>query len=485
MRSLRVMRFRVSLKPGSPAESLGNPDILPFLVVLRHGMAAPARVLAGLWQRQKRRLLIGVASLLPIFMTLRAEAEDIGDAMTWALRTDTSLKSDIWRQKATEARLRGSIEAFLPTIEYQQQTIINSHLVYSPTMPVLPNDSFARREPDQYGVQATLPLFDGFRRYNTYQAARLAVEAGHFITRNARQQVMLDAATAYLAVVRDRTIVAYRSEQLAAIERMKTMTEKRYELRDNTMTDVSLAQSRVEGARIALEAARSDLASSETEFRRITGNAPGRFTVPRAPDSVLPRSREELRTALIAENPQLAAARLDAKAAKYQAEAVKSELLPTVNLVGSYGQADHQTPFTPKINDSTIKLQVRIPLYQPGAYSHIEEAKALAIQKNYDVIDGERKTVSSAESLFDTRRSLIRQTAEASARVSAMRKAVAGYRIEQDAGYRTIVDTLNALNELTEAQVFVAQMAYTRDKATFMLAAALGRLDDEERVAVR
>jgi hypothetical protein len=44
---------------------------------------------------------------------------------------------------------------------------------------------------------------------------------------------------------------------------------------------------------------------------------------------------------------------------------------------------------------------------------------------------------------------------------------------------------LNAVNELTEAQVFVAQMAYTRDKATFMLAAALGRLDDEERVAVR
>jgi outer membrane protein len=485
MRSLRVMRFLGALKPGFPADPPGNTDIQPIRVALRRGMVDPAHVLADLWQRQKHRLLIGVAMVLPAFLTPVARAEDIGDAMSWALRTDTSLKSDIWRQKATEARLRGSIEAFLPTVEYQQQTILNSHLVYSPTMPVLPNDSFARREPDQYGVQATLPLFDGFRRYNTYQAAKLAVEAGRFVTRNARQQVMLDAATAYLAVVRDRAIASYRSEQLASIQRMKTMTEKRYELRDNTMTDVALAQSRVEGARIALEAAKSDLASSETEFRRITGNAPGRFAVPRAPDSVLPRSREELRIVLIAENPQLAAARLDAKAAKYQAEAAKSELLPTVNLVGSYGQADHQTPFTPKIDDTTIKLQVRIPLYQPGAYSHIEEAKALAIQKNYDVIDGEKKTVSNAESLFDTRRSLIRQTAEASARVAAMRKAVAGYRIEQDAGYRTIVDTLNAVNELTEAQVFVAQMAYTRDKATFMLAAALGRLDDEERVAVR
>lgn len=485
MRSLRVMRFHGSLKPDSSAESHGNTGILPFRVTLWRGMAAPARGIAELWQRQNRCLLTVVASFLPIIVTPAARAEDIGEAMTWALRTDTSLKSDTWRQKATEARLRGSIEAFLPTVEYQQQTIINSHLVYSPTMPVLPNDSFARREPDQYGVQATLPLFDGFKRYNTYQAAKLAVEAGRFVTRNARQQVMLDAATAYLAVARDRAIVAYRAQQLAAVERTRTMTEKRYELRDNTMTDVSLAQSRVEGARIALEAAKSDLASSETEFRRITGNTPGRFTVPRAPDGVLPRSREELRLALLSENPQLAAARLDAKAAKYQAEAVKSELLPTVNLVGSYGQADHQTPYTPKINDSTIKLQVRIPLYQPGAYSHIEEAKALAIQKNYDVIDGEKKTVSNAESLFDTRRSLIRQTAEAEARVSAMRKAVAGYRIEQDAGYRTIVDTLNALNELTEAQVFVAQMAYTRDKATFMLAAALGRLDDQERVAVR
>jgi outer membrane protein TolC len=447
------------------------------------------RVKNAAWHAAGSRLLVGLAALLTCVPMTSGLADEIADAMTWALRTDTNLKADHYRQKAVEARLRGSIEAFLPTIEYQQQTILNSHLVYSPSMPVPAagegTDTFARREPDQYGLQATLPLFDGFRRYNTYQAAKLAVESGHFVTQNARQQTMLDAATAYLAVVRDRAIVAFRQRQVDAIAQTEAMTEKRYELRDTTATDVSIAQSRVNAARLALEAARSDLASSSTEFTRITGQVAGRFTPPQAPDTLLPRSRDELRAALLAENPQLAAARLDAKAAKYQAEAVKSEFLPTVNLIASHGQAENSTPFTPKITDTTIKLQVRIPLYQPGAYSHIEEAKAIAIQKNYEVIDGERKSVTQAESLFDTRRSLIRQTAKAGARVAAMRKAVAGYRIEQAAGYRTILDTLNALNELTEAEVFAAQMAYTRDRSTYMLAASLGRLGEADHVALR
>ena len=62
---------------------------------------------------------------------------------------------------------------------------------------------------------------------------------------------------------------------------------------------------------------------------------------------------------------------------------------------------------------------------------------------------------------------------------------MAGYRIEQAAGYRTILDTLNALNELTEAEVFAAQMAYTRDRSTYMLAASLGRLGETDRLALR
>jgi outer membrane protein TolC len=393
----------------------------------------------------------------------QASAQQVDEAMMWALRTSTSLKSDDLRQTATEAHMRGSIEAFLPTIEWQQQSILNSHYVYSPDLPSSSGpSSFGTREPDQFGIQATLPLFDGFKRYNTYRAAALGVEAGKYLSINARQQVMLDAAEAYLAVLRDRAIVGYRRSQVDSIARIADMTSHRYALRDSTQTDVALADSRLIAARAGLEAAKADLASSEIDFVRVTGMTAGRFAAPRTPDG---------------DNPQLIAARIDAKAAKFTAEAAKSEVLPTVNLVASHSQANGTSALTPRVTDTTIKLQLRIPLYQPGAYSHIAEASALARQKTYDVIDAQMKTVASADQLFVTRQSLIRQSNEAAARVNAMRRAVNGYRIEQDAGYRTIVDVLNALSELAEAQVFEAQIAFTRDKSTYMIAAALARLD--------
>jgi outer membrane protein TolC len=439
-----------------------------------------------------RRGLVQCAGAAPVAiavlaaMLTTAHAQRVDDAMAWALRTSTSLQSDDYRQQATEARLRGSIEAFLPTVEWQQQTVLNSHIVYSPDLPSSggPN-SFASREPDQFGIQATLPLFDGFRRYNTYRAAALSVEAGRFLAVNARQQVMLDAATAYLAVERDEAIVTFRKAQVDNIARILTMTEKRFETRDSTQTDVALAQSRVLAARAALEAARADLASSQIEFVRITGVTAGHFVSGPAPDGIIPRTREEMRAVLVNDNPQLLAARLDVKAAKFTAEATKAELLPTVNLVASHGQANDTTPLTPKITDTTIKLQIRIPIYQPGAYSHINEASALAMQRRFDEADTEAKTAASADQLYQTRLSLIREAASANARVNAMRRAVAGYRVEQAAGYRTLVDVLNALNELADAQVFQAEVAYTRDKSTYMLGAALARLQPAMIVAGR
>ncbi len=396
----------------------------------------------------------------------------------WALRTSTSLKADDYRQKATEAHLRGSIEAFLPTIEFQQQKILDSNYVYSPDLPASTGpSSFGTREPDQFGFQATLPIFDGFKRYNNYRAASLGVEAGRYLSANARQQVMLDAAEAYLAVVRDRAIVGYRAQQVANIARMTDLTTRQYQLRDSTQTDVAQSDSRLFAAKAGLEAAKADLQGSEIEFVRVTGMSATRFGQVRTPDALIPATRDEMRQALASDNPQLIAARLDAKAAKYNAEAVKAEVLPTVNLIASHGQENNLTPLTPKITDTTIKLQIRIPLYEPGALSHINEASALAMQKRFDTIDAEQRTLASADQLYVTRQSLIREAQKASERVAAMRRAVHGYRVEQDAGYRTIIDVLNAVNELAEAEVFQAQVAYTRDKSTYMLAAALARLD--------
>ena len=127
-------------------------------------------------------------------------AETIDDSMNWALRSSFLVQADNERQVATEARLRGSIDAFLPTVSWVQERILSSNISYTPDFTIPDSnglDTVARREPNLSGIQASLPLFDGFRRYNTYRSARLGVDAGRYLQLDKRQQTYLDAATAY------------------------------------------------------------------------------------------------------------------------------------------------------------------------------------------------------------------------------------------------------------------------------------------------
>ena len=64
---------------------------------------------------------------------------------------------------------------------------MSSKISYSPDVSVLDANganTTATREPNGYGVQASLPLFDGFKRYNNLRAAQINVDAGRALQLN-------------------------------------------------------------------------------------------------------------------------------------------------------------------------------------------------------------------------------------------------------------------------------------------------------------
>lgn len=406
-------------------------------------------------------------------------AETIDDSMNWALRSSFSVQADNQRQVATEARLRGSIDAFMPTVSWIQEQILSSHISYTPDFTIPDSnglDTVARREPNLSGIQASLPLFDGFRRYNNYRAARLGVDAGRYLQLDKRQQTYLDAATAYLAIVRDRKIVALRKQQVAGIAQIAERTKVRLSMQEATLTDVDIARSRLIAAQGAVDQAAADLQADEIEYTRITGNRPGDMPEPRVPNDCVPASVEQLTQALVANNPKLLAARLGAVAAGYDAEAKFGDVLPQVNLVASSIEQSDISAALNKFRDNTVKVQMRVPIYEPGAFPRIHEAAALARQKSWETADSQKQDIASATSLYARHQSTIALIGRASARVKTMQRAVEGYRIERTAGFRTVVDILNAQNELTEAEIARVTLEFTRDTQVFSVAALLARL---------
>jgi outer membrane protein len=410
-------------------------------------------------------------------------AETIDDSMNWALRSSFSVQADNQRQVATEARLRGSIDAFMPTVSWVQEQVLSSHISYTPDFTIPDSnglDTVARREPNLSGIQASLPLFDGFRRYNNYRAARLGVDAGRYLQLDKRQQTYLDAATAYLAIVRDRKIVAFRKQQVAGIAQIAERTKVRLSMQEATLTDVDIARSRLIAAQGAVDQTAADLQADEIEYTRITGNRPGDMPEPRVPNDCVPASVEQLTQALVANNPKLLAARLGAVAAGYDADANANakfgDVLPQINLVASSIEQSDISAALNKFRDNTVKVQMRVPIYEPGAFPRIHEAAALARQKSWETADSQKQDIASATSLYARHQSTIALIGRASARVKTMQRAVDGYRIERAAGFRTVVDILNAQNELTEAELARVTLEFTRDTQVFSIAALLARL---------
>lgn len=438
----------------------------------------------------KRSLLLALVVCLGASTTVTAGDLDLHLVMRGALDDNPTIAADDQRQVAVKAQMRGAIDAFLPTVGFVHERIISSRIGYGPDIPVPTSgvDTTSRREPDLVAIQATLPLFDGFRRWNDLQAAMRRVEAGRLLSVEARQQVLLETITAYLAVIRDRGIVASRKRQISAVSTIAARTAASFDTQDATRSELATARSRVDAARVAHAQAEARLEASEVEFARIVGSKPGRLSTPSSPDVFLPRDVEALRRDVVDKNPRIAATQLGADAARYVAKAAVAELLPKVDLQFTHGIQTDMTPTYNRITDTTIKVVARIPIYTPGTLPRIEEARALSRKSQYEAIDSRKRSVASVEALFVERKGTQAALRLALKRLSTIREAVDARTIEQTAGYGTIMARLDAEAEAAEAAIAVYTLAYEADQLGWSIAAALAQIDDElpkTKIAVR
>ena len=401
--------------------------------------------------------------------------------MHWALRSSFDVKADDERQAAAEARLLGTFEAFLPTVGYAISRRVDSKLTYSPefiTDPTIPGggDFLQRRQPNEDGFLLTMPLFDGFKRWNELQAARSSAEAGRGLRDAKAQQILFDTASAYLAVLRDRAIIRLRQAAIADVTKVAKSVAMKREVFDATNAELALADSRVIDATIGLEQARAALVASEAELIRLAGIDANPTGLPQVPHALLPGSLDELQAILLRANPTLLAARLDAESSDYLAKASYAQFLPQVNLTFAHGRRGpvSVTPF--RVRETSTMVQAIIPIYQPGEFGNVALAHANARQKQYESLDLERTLVAKATVAFKQRRSFLTQVAQAEQRVRRISRAVEARTIELGIGSMTIVDVLNTVNELAEARIAKINLEFARDQATYSLAAVINRL---------
>ena len=336
-----------------------------------------------------------------------------------------------------------------------------------------------RATPGTAEINAQQNVFDGFRTYNNVKGAEAGVEAGREDLRGAEQNVLLNAVTAYMNVVRDQAQVEVRKNSVKVLAEQLRATEDRFKVGEVTKTDLSQAQASLAQGRADLSITQGTLYSDQALFARFIGHPPRALKDPGPPERLLPKTLDAAIAIARAENPGILSAIFQERAQQHQVEQLKGQLLPslTANASFTHSAPPFEFPSGTEQNDTLAFGQLNVPIYQAGAVSAQIRQAAEALSQARQQIDVQRElareNVMSQWGLTIAARGNI---AAGKSAVEATRIALEGVREEERVGQRTILDVLNAEQQNLNAQVFL--VAFQRDLvvASYSVLAGMGRL---------
>jgi outer membrane protein len=422
----------------------------------------------------------------------QSAADTLESALTQAYQNNPQLNSQraIARQadEAVPQALSGyrtKVSATANGGEQYQQTV-GKQIGSSPTATSIgPGATFYQSEgtyaPRAVGLTATQTVYNGNQNATKTRQAESQVSAARETLRLIEQNVLLNAATAYMNLLRDEATLDLQRRNVQVLQEQLRQTRDQFNVGEVTKTDVAQAESRLAGGRSAVLAAESNYVSSKAFYRQAIGVEPGRLSPGSPVDRLSPRTLGEAVATGRAANPNVTAAMFGIDVAALQVKFNEGALYPTVTVTSSIQDLWEENLGTPgqvmqQLNASVIG-QLSVPLYQGGVeYANIRQSKENLGQKRLDLEtarDQAQATVIQSWGQLEAAKAQIQAT---QSQVTAAEIALNGVREEARVGQRTTLDVLNAQQELVNDRVALVSAQRDRVVASYTLLSSVGGL---------
>lgn len=301
------------------------------------------------------------------------------------------------------------------------------------------------------------PIFSGFQTVNSVKAADSTVKAEQNNLYSVEQDVLLSASTAYLNVVRDEAIVKLQKNNEKLLKKRLDETIQRFNVGEVTRTDVSQARARHSQAQADRITSEGNLQASKAEYMKVIGSAPENLSYPEDIKKYLPASMDEAYNYAIDHNYTVKQAKNMLKAQTYNVAANNGALLPSVTLDGTASKnTNDNSTYDGKVTTDNLEwgVNLRVPLYNSGeSRAKIRQSKYQKWQAQEQVMEAERVVRSSVESAWEYMVSNEAKITSIKDQVKANEIALDGVQKEEALGNRTILDVLDAYQELLSSNV--------------------------------
>ncbi|MFA6114951.1 MAG: TolC family outer membrane protein [Sphingomonas sp.] len=419
---------------------------------------------------RRTHLLAGVAVMLTT--TAPVAAETLRGALVKAYNTNPTLAAERANVRAIDENVPIARSSGLPGVNltsgYTENVLDSAPSITSPDRQLTA------------ATTLTVPVFSGGAVRNSVRAAETRVDAGQLGLRGTEANLFTNVVGAYMDVIRDEAIVSLNEQNVKVLDVNLQASKDRFQVGDLTRTDVAQSDARLAVARSQLQSAQARLISSRESYIRLVGTPPGELEVPPELPN-LPASPDSAVDVALKNNPTLLAAQKSREAAGFDINVARANRLPRVNVnIGGnyYNYLDSVGSVVGLPNAGTagtVGVGVTVPLFQGGRpAAQIRQAQERRAQANEQVTETERGVISQARSAYAVWRSSLEVIASSEVAVNANKLSLEGVRAENSVGNRTILDILNAEQELLNSQVTLVTARRDAYVAGFALLAAMG-----------
>jgi adhesin transport system outer membrane protein len=416
-----------------------------------------------------------------------AQTFSINDALHEAAKTNPGVGEASANRRATETELRQTQSTLLPQVRidaYAGQEKFDQGVCTTAAcgntgsaLPLPTSGTGAWRTGTSESIVVRQLLFDGFASIHDIWRQSARVNAAAFRVRERTELIALDAAEAYVDVVRYLRLVGLAEQNVATHEKIFSNVNSRFSGGRAGEGDLEQARERVENAKAQLDEFRRSLEDARAKYRKVVGLEPVNVRFP-GPLGGMPHNKDEALAIAVRFNATILAAQADADAAKHAFRVTDGAFAPTVALEGRATHYDNTYPFVGLTHeDYSGRVVMSWDVFRGGqdTWKRSEQAERY-VQATMAHAKLQRDALESIDKAWSARTITATRIADLTRQLQADKKTIAAFNKEYELGQRSLIDLLNAQNQYFNAAVSLTSARGVVVFADYQLLAAMGTL---------
>ncbi|MEM6811229.1 MAG: TolC family outer membrane protein [Pseudomonadota bacterium] len=420
---------------------------------------------------------------VPVIESVEPQQMTLGQAISIGVMTNPEYGVVAGTRRATDEELNQAKALYLPSIDFAGDFGVE-YTQDSFTRGGNDNDDDETLFRTEAGLTLTQLLFDGFEtKFEVERQENRVQSSAHRVTETA-ELVGLSIVESFLEVIRQRELLGITRENINEHLEIMILIEDGVAAGRSTQADLEQIKARLASARAQESTVMQQLRIAEANFRREVGQDPRDLVLPPVPVNALSSNVDEEVKRAITQSPTINIFDSDVKVAYAEKHGTASTLYPQIDLQLNARTGNNLGGVEDDDTSASALVVANWNLYRGGG----DVARIREFNHRYQVAK-ERRAESARAIENDIRQTWARMISagerarEFASQAAANLEVVRAYKDQFILDRRTLLDVLDAQNELFVSRSNTINAEFLEMFSVFRLLAVKGDLLPSMNVA--